>query len=97
MERTFGQLKQRFRELYHIQLRNYHRIVKLIYVCCVLHNLADEDDLKVLEPPENTENNENLAPHPPNHDEVGMFGTAAVRTFRVELYESVFQMHRPRT
>ncbi|XP_029173399.1 putative nuclease HARBI1, partial [Nylanderia fulva] len=45
VEHGFGILKQRFRQLYFLKLRNMQFIVKFIFACCVLHNLADLDDL----------------------------------------------------
>lgn len=52
VEHAFGQLKQRFRQLYHCELRSLERIVKLIYACCVLHNMANTEELELLEAPE---------------------------------------------
>lgn len=51
VEDAFGLLKQRFRQLYHCKLKSISRIVKLIYVACVLHNLVDLNDISFLEPP----------------------------------------------
>ncbi|KAJ8943221.1 hypothetical protein NQ314_009794 [Rhamnusium bicolor] len=39
IEHTFGLLKQRFRQLYHLKLRNIESICHFIRACCVLHNL----------------------------------------------------------
>lgn len=50
MEHGFGVLKERFRQLYFLKLRNMQFIVKFILACCVLHNLADLDDLQHMEP-----------------------------------------------
>lgn len=52
VEHTFGELKQRFRKLYKCELRKIERIVTLIYACCVLHNLSDDDDLALFDAPE---------------------------------------------
>lgn len=49
VEHGFGVLKQRFRQLYFLKLRNMQFIVKFILACCVLHNLADLDDLQYME------------------------------------------------
>ena len=49
VEPAFGRLKQRFRQLYHCKL-SVIRCVPFVHACCVLHNLADEDDLRFLEP-----------------------------------------------
>ncbi|XP_018045619.1 PREDICTED: putative nuclease HARBI1 [Atta colombica] len=45
--------KQRFRQLYHFRLRNIIRMVQVIHASCILHNLANKDDLELLEPPLN--------------------------------------------
>lgn len=51
IEHCFGILKQKFRQLYHLKLRSEHDIANFIRACCVLHNLALEDDLpEPLEP-----------------------------------------------
>ncbi|KAJ8928842.1 hypothetical protein NQ314_018539 [Rhamnusium bicolor] len=51
IEHVFGILKQRFRQLYHLKLRNISLIVKIIKACCVLHNMGQEEDLQFLEVP----------------------------------------------
>jgi len=50
-EHFIGVLKQRFRQLYHLKLRNIVRMVQIIHACCVLHNLASIRDLELFEPP----------------------------------------------
>lgn len=55
IENAFGCLKQRFRQLYHFKLRDIVRMVQVIHACCVLHNLAQIEDLELLEPPINNE------------------------------------------
>lgn len=49
IENTFGNLKQRFRQLYHFKLRDIVRMVQVVHVCCVLHNMANVNEL--FEPP----------------------------------------------
>ncbi|KAJ8909231.1 hypothetical protein NQ315_002067 [Exocentrus adspersus] len=44
IEHTFGIIKQKFRQLFHVKLRSINVIVHLIRACCVLHNLAIDDD-----------------------------------------------------
>lgn len=49
IEHCFGLLKQKFRQLYHIKLRKINDIVHFIRACCVLHNLALQDDLPFIQ------------------------------------------------
>lgn len=51
IENAFGCLKQRFRQLYHFKLRDIVRMVRVIHACCVLHNIANADDVQYFEPP----------------------------------------------
>ncbi|XP_017473576.1 PREDICTED: putative nuclease HARBI1 [Rhagoletis zephyria] len=46
IEHSFGILKQRFRQLYHCKLRGMKKICHFVRDCCVLHNIADEEDLE---------------------------------------------------
>lgn len=55
IENAFGILKQRFRQLYHFKLRDIPRMVLVIHSCCILHNLANMDDLELFEAPLNDE------------------------------------------
>lgn len=43
IEHTFGILKQRFRQLYHVKLKGHERICHFIRACCVLHNICSQD------------------------------------------------------
>ncbi|XP_044745975.1 putative nuclease HARBI1 [Coccinella septempunctata] len=43
IEHTFGLLKQKFRQLYHLKLRSIPTICHFIRACCVLHNLSLEE------------------------------------------------------
>lgn len=45
IEHSFGILKQRFRQLYYCKLRGMRKLCHFIRACCVLHNLANENDL----------------------------------------------------
>ncbi|XP_036329444.1 putative nuclease HARBI1 [Rhagoletis pomonella] len=45
IEHTFGILKQRFRQLYFCKLKGMEKLCHFIRACCVLHNIANEDDL----------------------------------------------------
>ena len=51
IENTFGCLKQRFRQLYHLKLRNIARMVRVIHACCVLQSIANVQDLQYFEAP----------------------------------------------
>lgn len=51
IENAFANLKQRFRQLYHFKLRDIPRMVRVIHACCVLHNMANVQDLRLFEPP----------------------------------------------
>ena len=51
VENAFAALKQRFRQLYHFKLRNIVRMVLAIHACCILHNLANPEDLEISELP----------------------------------------------
>lgn len=52
IEHSFGILKQRFRQLYYCKLRGAKKLCHFIRACCVLHNIANEDDLDFI--PEDT-------------------------------------------
>lgn len=45
IEHCFGLLKQRFRQLYHIQLRDIAQIVHFIRACAVLHKLCIDNNV----------------------------------------------------
>ncbi|KAJ8911490.1 hypothetical protein NQ315_010862 [Exocentrus adspersus] len=47
IEHCFGLLKQKFRQLYHIKLKSIPDIVHFVRACCVLHNMAIEDEFDV--------------------------------------------------
>ncbi|KAJ8948005.1 hypothetical protein NQ318_011893 [Aromia moschata] len=47
IEHTFGVLKQKFRQLYHIKLRNIQTIVHLIRAACVIHNVCISDEFQI--------------------------------------------------
>lgn len=46
-EHAFGKAKQRFRYLYHSRGVSLVRTVKLVYACCILHNLVNTDDSEI--------------------------------------------------
>lgn len=85
VEHAFGALKQRFRQLYHCKLRKLSRIIKLIYACCILHNLADANDLAYFEdaapPMDMIENDDNV--------EV-VYIDAAIRAYRDDICDTVW-------
>ncbi|XP_025161498.1 putative nuclease HARBI1 [Harpegnathos saltator] len=51
IENAFGCLKQRFRQLYHFKLRDIPQMTCVIHACCVLHNIANANDLEIFEAP----------------------------------------------
>ncbi|KAI8122321.1 putative nuclease HARBI1 [Lucilia cuprina] len=55
IEHTFGILKQRFRQLYYCKLKGVKKLCHFIRACCVLHNIASENDLDFIY--ENSETN----------------------------------------
>lgn len=55
IENAFGCLKQRFRQLYHFKLRDIIRMVCVIHACCVLHNMANMQEMELFEAPINDE------------------------------------------
>jgi len=92
----FGVLKQRFRQLYFLKLRNMQFIVKFILACCVLHNLADLNDLEHIEQPEDEDNADinaqALLHHVPATDEdQDPIDDRHGRDFRDELCRQLFQ------
>lgn len=48
IENSFGILKQRFRQLYYCKLKGIKKLCHFIRACCVLHNLADIEDVDFL-------------------------------------------------
>lgn len=78
IEHCFGILKQKFRQLYHIKLRNIPFIVHFIRAACVLHNIAKNefilDNEGEPEEPINVGNNENL-----ENEEAGNIGAQVIR------------------
>lgn len=49
IEHCFLRLKQKFRQLYHMKLRNMRTMTHLIRACCVLHNWSLDDEVPNLE------------------------------------------------
>ncbi|KAJ8927780.1 hypothetical protein NQ314_019717 [Rhamnusium bicolor] len=49
IEHYFGILKQKFRQLFHIKLRNITFIIHFIRAACVLHNAAIDDEFQLNE------------------------------------------------
>lgn len=72
IENAFGTLKQRFRQLYHLKLRNMIRIVQVIHACCVLHNIANENDLRLFDDPIADDYADDEARHFPINDNIEM-------------------------
>lgn len=62
IEHCFGILKQKFRQLYHLKLRGDHDIANFLRACCVLHNLALEDNYHEYEEQQNMEVVEDIPP-----------------------------------
>ncbi|XP_050517564.1 putative nuclease HARBI1 [Diabrotica virgifera virgifera] len=55
IEHCFGLLKQKFRQLYHLQMRNIDIATHFIRAMCVLHNISVDDNLELLEQVEQEE------------------------------------------
>lgn len=96
VEHGFGILKQRFRQLYFFKLKNMQFIVKFIFACCVLHNLADMNDLQHMEQLENDNhadvNAQALLHHIPAADEdQNPVDDRRGRDLRDELCRQLFQ------
>lgn len=56
VEHCFGIMKQKFRQLFHLKLRKINDIVNFIKACCVLHNLALDDEVNIDDPVEEHDN-----------------------------------------
>ncbi|XP_050301055.1 putative nuclease HARBI1 [Anthonomus grandis grandis] len=52
IEHVFGILKQKFRQLYHLKLRDETLICHFIRACCVLHNLTLNLEQELIEEPQ---------------------------------------------
>lgn len=61
IEHCNGVLKQKWRQLYHVKLRNIRLIVNFIRACCVLHNLGLQDGVVL----DANDENEELVEEPP--------------------------------
>uniref|UniRef100_A0A182NN07 MADF domain-containing protein n=1 Tax=Anopheles dirus TaxID=7168 RepID=A0A182NN07_9DIPT len=67
----FLRLKQRFRQLYHLKGRNMNSVVKLIKVCCMLHNLAAAEELEQIASKTDEQREEAIASVRDTSDEMG--------------------------
>ncbi|VEN62190.1 unnamed protein product [Callosobruchus maculatus] len=68
IEHCFGILKQKFRQLYHVKLRDIPLIVHFIRAACVLHNIALDDEFVVDIDPSSIPNNPALPATADNDD-----------------------------
>lgn len=66
IEHSFGMLKQRFRQLYYCKLEGIKKLCHFIRACCVLHNIANDDDLMFC--PEDKEEEEENFNHKQSED-----------------------------
>ena len=66
IEHCFGLLKQRFRQLYHLKLKDISFITNFIRACCVLHNIAIDDEIYLLADAEDIVEGEHVAEAPEN-------------------------------
>lgn len=53
-------LKCRFRFLYHTKFKSDMRRLKVIYACCVLHNMCSVRDVELFDPPPNENHAHNI-------------------------------------
>lgn len=58
IEHTFGLLKQKWGQLYHVKLQDIERVCHFIRACCVLHNLALDEEIPIEDQP-----NEHINPN----------------------------------
>ncbi|XP_026462664.1 putative nuclease HARBI1 [Ctenocephalides felis] len=66
IEHTFGMLKQKFKQLYHLKLRNITLISHFIRACCVLYNMSLTDEFEYLQmEDENNETSDDVADSDP--------------------------------
>lgn len=79
VENAFGCLKQRFRQLYHFKLQDIPRMVLVIHACCVLHNMANIEDMQLFETHSNDEEpdldvqDQHMVNEPPRDQETGVY------------------------
>ncbi|XP_036329506.1 putative nuclease HARBI1 [Rhagoletis pomonella] len=66
VENSFGILKQRFRQLYYCKLRGMKKLCHFIGACCVLHNIANENDLEFMDEHINNESIGEVPSNEPN-------------------------------
>lgn len=89
VENAFGCLKQRFRQLYHFKLRDIIRMVRVIYACCVLHNIANMQDMQYFEQLINDEYPDLEAQNQRIVDEIGRENESGIH-IRDELCQQLF-------
>lgn len=86
VERAFGYLKGRFRQLQDIPLHNSKEICQMILATCILHNLCIINDDEIVDYINNTEGN----PEDQQCDDINQSGHLDV-VRRLQLTNSIIQ------
>lgn len=83
IEHCFVVLKQKFRQMYHVKLRNIRLICHFIRAACCLHNIALEDNFPIDDP---VANHPDIDDEEESEDVAANQETQAIRNHIVETY-----------